>query len=233
MSKTEDLKYEVLPEEFTDYDLTFKIIVVGDSGVGKSCLTMKGTKNHFEECYAPTVGFEFFIFNIKIDDKYIRLQIWDTCGQEAYKSLITSFYRNASLAILVYSIDNQNSYNNIETWLNEIKFQSNPETKIFLIGNKKDLEEKRDVSFETAEKFSKDNSFNYFSETSAKTGFNAQNVFIQAAKELYLFQLEYKDRASRIGSVYPNPNLQNINLNANNLFIDDDDDKPRKKKSCC
>ena len=88
-------------------------------------------------------------------------------------------------------------------------------------------------SFETAEKFSKDNSFNYFSETSAKTGFNAQNVFIQAAKELYLFQLEYKDRASRIGSVYPNPNLQNINLNANNLFIDDDDDKPRKKKSCC
>ena len=233
MSKTEDLKYEVLPEEFTDYDLTFKIIVVGDSGVGKSCLTMKGTKNHFEECYAPTVGFEFFIFNIKIDDKYIRLQIWDTCGQEAYKSLITSFYRNASLAILVYAIDNQNSYNNIETWLNEIKFQSNPETKIFLIGNKKDLEEKRDVSFETAEKFSKDNSFNYFSETSAKTGFNAQNVFIQAAKELYITHLEYKDRASRIGSMAPAPYQQDMNMNMNNIMLDDDDDKQKKKKKCC
>ena len=233
MSKTEDLKYEVLPEEFTDYDLTFKIIVVGDSGVGKSCLTMKGTKNHFEECYAPTVGFEFFIFNIKIDDKYIRLQIWDTCGQEAYKSLITSFYRNASLAILVYAIDNQNSYNNIETWLNEIKFQSNPETKIFLIGNKIDLENERKISTETAQQFSNAHAFNYFDETSAKTGANAQNVFIQAAKELYLFHLEYKDRASRIGSVNPIPNQQNMNLNANNIFLDDDDDKPRNKKSCC
>ena len=233
MTKPEDLKYELLTEEFTEYDLSFKIIVVGDSGVGKSCLTMKGTKNHFEECYSPTVGFEFFTFNIKIDDKNIKLQIWDTCGQEAYRSLITSFYRNASLAILVYSIDNQNSFDDIEAWLNEIKSQSNPETKIFLIGNKTDLEDQRQIPVETAMVFSTEHSFNFFIETSAKTGFNAQNVFIQAAKELYLFQLEYKDRASRIGSVYPNPNLQNINLNANNLFIDDDDDKPRKKKSCC
>ncbi len=233
MKKTEDLKYEILTEEFTDYDLSFKIIVVGDSGVGKSCLTMKGTKNHFEECYSPTVGFEFFTFNIKIDDKYIKLQIWDTCGQEAYKSLITSFYRNASLAILVYSIDNQNSFNNIEVWLNEIKSQSNPETKIFLIGNKIDLENERKISTETAQQFSNEHAFNYFDETSAKTGANAQNVFIQAAKELYLFHLEYKDRASRIGSVNPIPNQQNMNLNANNIFLDDDDDKPRKKKSCC
>ena len=233
MKKTEDLKYEILTEEFTDYDLSFKIIVVGDSGVGKSCLTMKGTKNHFEECYSPTVGFEFFTFNIKIDDKYIKLQIWDTCGQEAYKSLITSFYRNASLAILVYSIDNQNSFNNIEVWLNEIKSQSNPETKIFLIGNKIDLENERKISTETAQQFSNEHAFNYFDETSAKTGANAQNVFIQAAKELYLFHLEYKDRASRIGSVNPIPNQQNMNLNANNIFLDDDDDKPKKKKSCC
>ena len=233
MKKTEDLKYEILTEEFTDYDLSFKIIVVGDSGVGKSCLTMKGTKNHFEECYSPTVGFEFFTFNIKIDDKYIKLQIWDTCGQEAYKSLITSFYRNASLAILVYSIDNQNSFNNIEVWLNEIKSQSNPETKIFLIGNKIDLENERKISTETAQQFSVAHAFNYFDETSAKTGANAQNVFIQAAKELYLFHLEYKDRASRIGSVNPIPNQQNMNLNSNNIFLDDDDDKPRKKKSCC
>ena len=233
MKKTEDLKYEILTEEFTDYDLSFKIIVVGDSGVGKSCLTMKGTKNHFEECYSPTVGFEFFTFNIKIDDKYIKLQIWDTCGQEAYKSLITSFYRNASLAILVYSIDNQNSFNNIEVWLNEIKSQSNPETKIFLIGNKIDLENERKISTETAQQFSNAHAFNYFDETSAKTGANAQNVFIQAAKELYLFHLEYKDRASRIGSVNPIPNQQNMNFNANNIFLDDDDDKPRNKKSCC
>ena len=73
----DNLQYEILSEEFTEYDLSFKIIIVGDSGEGKSCLTMKETKNHFEECYFATVEFEFFIFNIRINDKNIKLQIWD------------------------------------------------------------------------------------------------------------------------------------------------------------
>ena len=227
----EELQYEILSEEFTEYDLSFKIIVVGDSGVGKSCLTMKGTKNHFEECYSPTVGFEFFTFNIRISDKNIKLQIWDTCGQEAYRSLITSFYRHSSLAIIAYAIDNENSYNNIEAWLNEIKSQANPETKVFLIGNKVDLDNARKVRTEAARQFSKDHGFHYFIETSAKTGFNAQNVFIQAAKELYKSHLEYKDRASRPGSITPTPYQQEINNNI--LLEDEDDNKPRKKRGCC
>jgi small GTP-binding protein len=231
MTKKEDLKYEVIAEEFSEYDLSFKIIVVGDSGVGKSCLTMKGTKNHFEECYSPTVGFEFFTFNIRINDKNIKLQIWDTCGQEAYRSLITSFYRNASLAILVYSIDNVNSFNNIEAWLNEIKSQANPETKVFLIGNKIDLEDQRKITIEMAQTFSNEHSFNFFVETSAKTGFNAQNVFVEAAKELFLTHLEYKDRASRIGSL--SPDQYQPEINTNNIMLDDEEDKPRKKKKCC
>jgi small GTP-binding protein len=231
MTKKEDLKYEVIAEEFSEYDLSFKIIVVGDSGVGKSCLTMKGTKNHFEECYSPTVGFEFFTFNIRINDKNIKLQIWDTCGQEAYRSLITSFYRNASLAILVYSIDNVNSFNNIEAWLNEIKSQANPETKVFLIGNKIDLEDQRKITIEMAQTFSNEHSFNFFVETSAKTGFNAQNVFVEAAKELFLTHLEYKDRASRIGSL--SPDQYRPEINTNNIMLDDEEDKPRKKKKCC
>ena len=234
MTTLEDLQYEILTEEFNDYDLSFKIIVVGDSGVGKSCLTMKGTKNYFEECYSPTVGFEFFTFNIRINDKNIKLQIWDTCGQEAYRSLITSFYRNSSLAILVYSIDNINSYNNIESWLNEIKSQANPEIKIFLIGNKTDLENERQISKEEAQRFSSDHIFNYFIETSAKTGFNAQSVFIRAAKELYITHLDYKDRASRVGSITPATDAfqQDINMN-NNFMLDDEEEKPRKKKGCC
>ena len=227
----DNLQYEILSEEFIEYDLSFKIIVVGDSGVGKSCLTMKGTKNHFEECYSPTVGFEFFTFNIRINDKNIKLQIWDTCGQEAYRSLITSFYRNASLAILVYSIDNVNSFNNIEAWLNEIKSQANPETKVFLIGNKIDLEDQRKITIEMAQTFSNEHSFNFFVETSAKTGFNAQNVFVEAAKELFLTHLEYKDRASRIGSLAPDQYQPEINTN--NIMLDDEEDKPRKKKKCC
>jgi small GTP-binding protein len=229
----EELQFEVLGEEFTDYDLSFKIIVVGDSGVGKSCLTMKGTKNHFEDCYSPTVGFEFFTFNIRINDKSIKLQIWDTCGQEAYRSLITSFYRNSSLAIIAYSIDNENSFTNIEAWLNEIKTQANPETKIFLIGTKADLEKDRKVQIETAEKFKKDHELNFFIETSAKTGFNAQNVFVEAAKELYKSHLEYKDRASRPGSINTIPYQQEIN---SNILLDEEEDEinnNRKKKGCC
>ena len=168
MAKEEELQYEILSEEFTEYDLSFKIIVVGDSGVGKSCLTMKGTKDHFEEYYSPTVGFEFFTFNIRINDKNIKLQIWDTCGQEAYRSLITSFYRNSSLAIIAYAINNINSFNNIEAWLNEIKAQANPETKIFLIGTKEDLKNERKVPYEEAEKFKKDHEFQYFIENFSK-----------------------------------------------------------------
>jgi small GTP-binding protein len=101
----EELKYEILAEENPQYDLSFKLIVIGDSGVGKSCLTMKATKNLFENNYSATIGFEFFTFNIKINEKIVKLQIWDTCGQEIYRSLITNFYRNSSLAMMVYSID--------------------------------------------------------------------------------------------------------------------------------
>jgi small GTP-binding protein len=97
--------YTILPDDYPQYDLSFKIIIIGDSGVGKSCLALKATKHLFEENYFSTVGFEFFTFNIKIDNKVVKLQIWDTCGQEIYRSLITNFYRNSSMAIMVYAID--------------------------------------------------------------------------------------------------------------------------------
>lgn len=101
----DDSKIEVLPEDYTNYDVSFKIIVIGDSGVGKSCLTMRATKNLFDTNYNATVGFEFFTFNVRINNQVVKLQVWDTCGQEIYRSLITNFYRNSSLAIMVYSID--------------------------------------------------------------------------------------------------------------------------------
>ena len=97
--------YEILKEEFPNYDLSFKIIVIGNAGVGKSCLSIQATKKKFENNYLATVGFEFFVFNMKYKNKVLKLQIWDTCGQEIYRSLITSFYKNSSLAIIVYAID--------------------------------------------------------------------------------------------------------------------------------
>ena len=100
-----EVNFEILPEDYPTYDLTFKIIVIGDSFVGKSCLTTKGTKNQFDDSYNATVGFEFVTSNIKVNEKVCKMQIWDTCGQEIYKSLIVNYYRSCSCALIVFSID--------------------------------------------------------------------------------------------------------------------------------
>ena len=183
--KDEEYKIELLPEDYPQYDLSFKLIFIGDSSVGKSCLTAKAVKNNFEEYYQATVGFEFLTFNMKINDKVIKLQIWDTCGQEIYKSLISNFYRNSSLAVLVYAIDNKESFTHVENWLNDLKSQASEDVRIFLVGNKADLEEERKITREQGDKYKLDQHLDYFMETSAKTGQNARNVLIEAAKMLY------------------------------------------------
>ena len=188
-----NLNYEILPDDYTQYDLSFKCIVIGDSGVGKSSLTNKATNNIFDDNYNATVGFEFFTFNIKINDTIIKLQIWDTCGQELYRSLITNFYRNSSLALIVYSVISERSFTNIDRWLQELRTHSNPDVKIILIGNKIDLIEQRVISKEQGELLAKKNNMNLFIETSAKAGINAQNTFVQMAYILYQDYLKYKN----------------------------------------
>ena len=191
--KDEEYKIELLPEDYPQYDLSFKLIFIGDSSVGKSCLTTKAVKNNFEEYYQATVGFEFLTFNMKVNDKVVKLQIWDTCGQEIYKSLISNFYRNSSLAVLVYAIDNKESFNHVENWLNDLKSQANEDVRIFLVGNKSDLEEDRKVSKEEGEKYKLDQHLDLFMETSAKTGQNARNVLVEAAKILYNDYLKFDE----------------------------------------
>ena len=227
MSTQEDseVKYEILPEDYTQYDLSFKIIVIGDSGVGKTCLSNKATKNTFDDSYNTTIGFEFFSFNIKMFEKVIKLQVWDTCGQELYRSLITNFYRNASLAIMVYAINNKDSFDNIDIWLKELRMHSNPDSKAFLIGNKIDLENERKVSREQGEEYSNQNNFSLFMESSAKTGFNAQKIFIEAARILYNNYLKYKDKNGD-NNFAPNP----MKNNDNNKLIGN---TQKKSTGCC
>ena len=224
-TKTEDddLKVELLPEDYAQYDLSFKLIIIGDSGTGKSCLTTKAVKNNFEDYYQATVGFEFLTFNMKINDLVIKMQIWDTCGQEIYKSLISNFYRNSSLAVIVYSIDNKESFEHAENWLTDLKSQANPDVRIFLVGNKSDLEEERKVSKDDGLKFKNDQGLDLFMETSAKTGYNARNVLIEAAKLLYADYLKYADS---------NPQPKN-NQNNDNVKIGGEDKDKEKKKGCC
>ena len=221
------LSCQIINEELAQYDVSFKIIIIGDSFVGKSCLTIKAAKNVFENYYTSTVGFEFFSTLYKINSKIIRLQIWDTCGQEEYRSLIQNFYRNASLAILVYSIDKRTSFENLEVWLNEIKGRGSPDVKIFLVGNKNDLSENREVSIEEGQKFYEDHKLNLFIETSAKSGENVQELFKKAAIALNKDHLLYKEMASKESSI----KIPTLEDEINN-FEKDEEETLRKRKCC-
>ena len=182
--KNKNYKIEILDEQYKNYDLNFKIIVIGNVGVGKSCLSLKATKGIFLEEYTSTVGFEFYCFNVKINDKVVKLQIWDTCGQEAYRSLIKNFYRNASLAIVVYSVDDENSFNDIDIWLKQVKSYGTSSCKIFLIGNKIDTDN-RMVTTAQGIKCKNDFFFDCFMETSAKSGINTRELFVNCATVLF------------------------------------------------
>ena len=234
MSKN-NYNIEVLKDNPGESDLSFKLIIIGDAGVGKSSLSIKATKNIFDPIYSPTIGFEFSSFFIKIEDLIIKLQIWDTCGQEVYRSVIKSFYRYSSLAILVYSIENKKSFENLGLWLNEIRTEGNTDINIFLIGNKVDLEDKREVQKELAQSFMNNNHIKLFLETSAKTGFNAENVFIEAGRLLYDQHMEYKNRISRPQSLANLLERNSEESNNTKIFKDEDDysnNKNRKKKCC-
>ena len=133
--------FEILSSDSAQYDYNYKIIIIGDSGVGKTCLTYRATSGEFREKIAATIGFEYFPFVVKYKNKILKLEIWDTCGQEAYRSLIKSFFNNSSLAIIVYAVDNKKSFSSIEEWIRQCRSLCSPDTKFFLIGNKNDVEE--------------------------------------------------------------------------------------------
>jgi small GTP-binding protein len=218
-----NLQIEILSPDINVCDLTYKTIVIGDSGVGKSCLTVQAVHNKFEELYRATVGFEFMSFNIRINKVVIKLQIWDTCGQEVYKSLITGLYRNSSLAIIIYSVANKNSFQHVENWIKDLKLNSNKNIKIILVGNKCDLVKERKISYEEGENLKRKHKLDYFIEASAKTGNNAKNVLIEAAKILYKGYSEIKTNED-------NNILNDSNSNSQKL---DSEKTVKKKKKCC
>ena len=220
-----NFEIEVLSPDYSFSDLNFKIIVIGDSGVGKSCLTIQAIQDKFEELYRATVGFEFLSFNVRINKVVIKLQIWDTCGQEVYKSLITGIYRNSSLAIILYSVTNRNTFQHIDTWIKELSQNSTKNIKIILVGNKSDLEKERKISYEEGEKLKNKYKLDYFIETSAKTGNNAKNVLIEAAKILYKEYILIKDK--EVTNIKEEKNESKI------LDKDKTNNSKKKKKKCC
>merc|ERR1712003_430359 len=149
------------------YAFLFKYIIIGDTGVGKSCLLLQFTDKRFQPVHDLTIGVEFGARLITIEDKQIKLQIWDTAGQESFRSITRSYYRGASGALLVYDISRRDTFNHLTRWLEEARQNANPNMVIMLIGNKCDLE-RREFTFEEGAEFARQHGL-IFKETSAKT----------------------------------------------------------------
>jgi len=166
-----------------DYDYLFKLVLIGDSGVGKSCLLLRFADDNFTDSYISTIGVDFRFRTITVDKKIVKLQIWDTAGQERFRTITSAYYRGADGIIMVYDVTSSESFDHVEEWLIEVDRYANENTSKLLIGNKADLIDERQVSDDTAHKFA-DKLGIPFLETSAKTATNVDAAFLTMAKEL-------------------------------------------------
>lgn len=167
----------------TEYDYLFKLLLIGDSGVGKSCLLLRFADHTYTESYISTIGVDFKIRTIELDGKTIKLQIWDTAGQERFRTITSSYYRGAHGIIVVYDITDAESFNNVKQWLSEIDRYASEGVNKLLVGNKNDLAPKRAVAAEQAKSFA-DSVGIPFLETSAKTATNVENAFLTMAAQI-------------------------------------------------
>jgi len=168
------------------YSYLFKYIINGDTNSGKSCLLTQFTDGQFNERHDVTIVVEFGSKIIDIDDKQIKLQIWDTAGQEHFRSITRQYYRGATGILLVYDVTRRETFTNVYGWLEEVNHHANQDQDktVILVGNKCDLEEERQVSTEEGAAFAKSNGL-LFLETSAKTGHNVDEAFLVPAKDIY------------------------------------------------
>ena len=204
-------------------DYTFKYIIIGNAAVGKSNISFRFTKGKFSEKYQATIGMEFTYKNVKIGEKIYRIQIWDTAGQECFKSVSRGYYKSSVCALVVYDITNRKSFDNVIEWIEECKNNGPQTVTMVLVGNKSDLKEMRNISYEEGEELA--NRFNMmFFETSALNGDNIDKLFNDTAETIVkkmennYYDLSNEDCGIKLGS-----GKKKINLN----------DEPKNKKKCC
>lgn len=167
-----------------DGDNLFKVVIIGDSGVGKSNLMMRYCCNEFSTETPSTIGVEFQTKSVKCDNRHVKVQIWDTAGQERFRAISRSIYHGAKGAMLVYDITNQASFDSLSMWLNELRCHVHQSTVIFLIGNKSDLEHLRVIKKETADRFARENGLSFL-ETSAAERTNVDKAFDWLVKSIH------------------------------------------------
>lgn len=166
-----------------DYDFLFKLLLIGNSAVGKSSLLLRFSDNIFNESFLPTIGVDFKIRTFELAGKTVKLQIWDTAGQERFKTITSSYYKGAHGIILTYDITDKQSFKDIENWLAEVEKFANENVIKLLVGNKSDLESARQVKFDEGKEYA-DTLGIQFIETSAKNSSNVEKAFFTLANEI-------------------------------------------------
>ncbi|CAO1632537.1 unnamed protein product [Parajaminaea phylloscopi] len=166
-----------------EYDLLFKLLLIGDSGVGKSCLLLRFADDTYTESYISTIGVDFKIRTIELEGKTVKLQIWDTAGQERFRTITSSYYRGAHGIIVVYDVTDQDTFANVKQWLQEIDRYATEGVNKLLVGNKSDLTGKKAVEHNVAKEFA-DQLNIPFLETSAKSATNVEQAFLTMAKQI-------------------------------------------------
>ena len=164
-------------------ELLYKILLLGDSSVGKTCFLMRYSDNTFQEIHMSTIGLDYKLKNVQLDDgNIVKIQIWDTAGQDRFRSITKNYYKGAHGIILIYDITSRKTYENIKNWVTQIKEEVSDKVNIILVGNKIDDEKNRKVSTEEGEKLAKEIGFDFY-ETSAKTGINIDSTFNDLVKK--------------------------------------------------
>lgn len=166
-----------------EYDYLFKILLVGDSGVGKSCLLLRFAEDSYTNSYISTIGVDFKIRTIEIEGKTVKLQIWDTAGQERFRTITTSYYRGAHGIIIAYDITDMESFNSVKNWHTEVQRYASEKVKVMLVGTKADLVQKRVVDRRVAEEFAAANGWE-FAETSAQNNTGVDQAFSRLSETI-------------------------------------------------
>ncbi len=167
----------------SDYDYLFKLLLIGDSGVGKSCLLLRFADDTYTQDYISTIGVDFKIRTVELDGKTVKLQIWDTAGQERFRTITSSYYRGAHGIIIVYDVTDHESFNNVKQWLQEIDRYATGGVMKLLVGNKSDLTDKKVVDSAQAKEFA-DALDIPFLETSALNSKNVEQAFLTMARQI-------------------------------------------------
>ena len=163
------------------YDFLMKLLIVGDSGVGKSCLLLRFADDSFTPSFIATIGIDFKIRTIELEGRRVKLQIWDTAGQERFRTITTAYYRGAMGILIVYDVTDEKSFENVRGWLESVKEHASEGVQLILVGNKADDENSRVVSKERGESLAKECGMPFL-EASAKSGEGVEEAFFVLAK---------------------------------------------------